>query len=135
MKSKVCIVIETYEGKIFGCYIDIIIDKVRKDMKDENAFVFNLESNGRHKSPIKFDILKEECDTAFWLFPDDYDGLFRCGNVEILIYKENRKSSSYCRQYENSRFDYRGVEKALVENPHPNGKDFTPKRIIVIQMN
>ena len=60
-KSKVCIVIENGDGEIFGCYINSTINGVWEWIKDENAFVFNLESNGRHKGPMKFDIKKERC--------------------------------------------------------------------------
>ena len=100
-----------------------------------NAFVFNLESKGRHEAPMKFDIKKENCYEAFKLYSDnEYRGwLFSCGNNDILIMKENCKSWSCCSQNEKCYFDYRGVEKALVQNPHPGR--FTPKRIIVIQMN
>ena len=141
-KSKVCIVIENEDGEIFGCYINSTIDKVYEypddnPIKDENAFVFNLESNGRHEGPMKFDIKKEEFDHVFSLCPDD-DLLFGCGYYDILIYKENEKSKSYCKQWKYSDFDYRGVEKALVQNPYNGTNDkeseFTPKRIIVIQM-
>ena len=137
MKSKICIVIENEDGEIFGCYINSTIDEVGWNIKDEHAFVFNLESNGRHKSPMKFDIKKEKCDYAFVLCSDNHfynsDWLFSCGNSDISIYKENKKSRSCCYQDKGSHFDYRGVEKALVQNPnYPN--NFTPKRFIVIQM-
>ena len=81
--------------------------------------------------------MKEKCDEAFYLFPDDdyYDMLFTCGCDDIVIYKEDRKSESRCQQNENSRFDYRGVEKALVQNPRSWNGSATPKRFIVIQMN
>ena len=136
-KSKICIVIENEDGEIFGCYINSTINKVGCFIRDEHAFVFNLESNGRHPTPIKFNIKKEECDCAFCIYSDDYFiELFYCGNADILIKKENKKSESFCYQWEKSHFDYRGVEKALIQNPYNvwNGKDFTPKRFIVIQM-
>ena len=138
MKSKICIVIENEDGEIFGCYINSIIDEVAIFIRDENAFIFNLESNGRHKAPMKFDILKENCNAAFELLSDDCGWLFHCGNDNILICKEDDKSESCCYQNQNSWFDYRGVEKALVQNPCVNDDDencFTPKRFIVIQMN
>ena len=131
--------IEKEEGEIFGCYINSIIEQSKR-VRDEHAFVFNLESNGRHEGPMKFDIKKEKWYGAFYLFPDWNDVLFDCG-YDIRIKKENFKSKSYCWQNENSRFDYRGVEKALVQNPYDgkidweNRPTFTPKRIIVIQMN
>jgi hypothetical protein len=142
-KSKISIIIEDETGNIFGCYIDKMIDINKQQwgvvkISDQHAFIFNLQSNGRHPAPIKFDIKKEECDRAFYMYPDSDYRLFYCGNADILIFKENEKSWSCCWQNENSRFDYRGVENALVQNPYDdcnNGKDFTPKRIIVIQMN
>ena len=107
-------------------------------IKDENSFVFNLESNGRHKGPMKFDILKEKSDRAFTLYPDYHDRLFHCGWDEIVIFKQNCKSYSNCWQGEYSCFDYQGVKKALIKNPkkvwNDHDKDFTTKRIIVIQM-
>ena len=140
-KSKVCIVIENEDGEIFGCYINSKIDEVSEwideKIKDENAFVFNLESNGRHEGPMKFDIKKEKSKHTFFLFPDYYDCLFQCGNCNILIKKENKKSESRCEQDNFSYFDYRGVEKALVQNPNEDAYDekyFTLKRFIVIQM-
>ena len=67
-----------------------------------------------------------------WLCGRDRLGL----RTLIAIYKENKKSQSYCRQNEKCFFDYRGVENALVQNPKKlfDGPTFTPKRIIVIQM-
>ena len=87
---------------------------------------------------MKFDIKKEQSEKAFWLCSDNYADLFQCGNSDIVIYKEDSKSESFCCQNENSHFDNRGVEKALVQNPRKDLDDpnyFTPKRIIVIQMN
>ena len=52
--------IENEDGEIFGCYINSTIDKINYWIKDENTFVFNLESNGRHEGPMKFDIKKEK---------------------------------------------------------------------------
>ena len=100
--------------------------------------MFNLESNGRHEGPMKFDIKKDQCQHAFYLW-SDYDNLFfRCGNEDIRIWKENEKSKSNCYQNSKSAFDFRGIQNALIPNPRRNWYDdneFTPKRIIVIQMN
>ena len=81
-----------------------------------------------------FKIKKEDCDKAFCLYPDWDDCLFICGN-DIWIFKENKKSESCCYQNEDAYFDYRGVGKALVQNPGFRNGSANPKRIIVIQMN
>ena len=49
--------------------------------------------------------------------------------------KENYKNESHCYQNED-RFDYHGIKKALCGKiyKYPNWEDFTPKRILVIQM-
>ena len=58
---------------------------------------------------------------------------------DIYLTKENYKNKSYCHQNEN-RFNYHGIEKALCgktrykENNEWKGEHFTPKRILVIQM-
>ena len=75
----------------------------------------------------------------------DMDGVLYHGNRLLpgvkkfvdWLYKENKKSWSCSRQLKDSRFDYRGVEKALVQKPRKvpyQGPTFTTKRFIVIQM-
>ena len=64
------------------------------EIKDQNAFVFNLESNGQHENPMKFDIKEEKCWRAFCLFSDDVPALFCCGWDDIKIMKENNKSNN-----------------------------------------
>ena len=103
-------------------------------VKDEHAFVFNLESNGRNEGPMKFDIKKKKCDEAFCLHADFRNELFSCGDCDIRIFKENRKSKSFCYQNEETVFNYRGVKKALVQNPGWRNGSANPKRFIVIQM-
>ena len=46
--------------------------------------------------------------------------------------KETNKSLSYCVQ-DNNWFDYYEKENALCGKTFPN--EFTPKRIVVVQMN
>ena len=54
------------------------------------------------------------------------------GGESIVLHGKAGSGKSGCIQNEYSYFDYRGVKKALVQNPK---QDFTPKRFIVIQMN
>ena len=59
--------------------------------------------------------------------------LIRLGDIGLL--KENCKNESYCDQNEY-RFDYHGIENALCGKTYCNFSGyFTPKRILVIQMN
>ena len=52
----------------------------------------------------------------------------------IGLFKQNSKSESHC--YQNDRtFDYHDIQNALIPNSYENTAYFTPKRIIVIQMN
>ena len=57
--------------------------------------------------------------------------LIRLG--DIVLRKENYKNESYCYQFEDN-FDYHGIEKALCGKILNNDENFTPKRILVIQM-
>ena len=53
---------------------------------------------------------------------------------DIFLKKENEKNRSWCSQNEN-RFNYHGIEKALCgKTKYPGDDNFTPKRILVIQM-
>ncbi|BFU18091.1 trichohyalin, putative [Entamoeba histolytica] len=124
-KKYIIIIIEDEEGNRFGGYVSEKIDKVGR-IYDSKSFVFSLESKGRLEGMIKFDIRQPQY--AFYLYNKSHDILFSFGNGygDILVYKENDKTRSYCKQ---NTFDYKEIENALC------GKyNFTPKRIIVIEM-
>ncbi|GAB1221000.1 hypothetical protein ENUP19_0062G0002 [Entamoeba nuttalli] len=127
-KEHIIIIIEDKKGNQFGGYVNSKIDKYDK-IYDSQSFLFSLESNGRMKGMKKFDI--EIPQNAFYLFNQSDDNLFSFGYglFDLVVYKENDKTKSYCNQ---RSFSYEGVSNALCGKQHPN--NFTPKRIIVIQM-
>ncbi|BFU18144.1 predicted protein [Entamoeba histolytica] len=125
-KEHIIIIIEDEDGNKFGGYVNSKIDKVDEWIYDSKSFVFSLESKGRMKGMMKFDI--KQPDYAFWLDNQSSDCLFEFGYGfgDIRVYKENYKTESYCKQ---CSFEYEGIRNALC------GKyNFTPKRIIGIEM-
>ncbi|BFU19403.1 predicted protein [Entamoeba histolytica] len=133
-KEHIIIIIEDTKGNKFGGYVNSKIDKVagiwifNGFINDSQSFLFSLESNGRMKGMKKFDIIQPEC--AFYLYTQSDDYLFSFGGSDIVVYKQNNKTESHCKQ---SSFEYEGISNALC------GKEwftnsFTPKRIIVIEM-
>ncbi|BFU21942.1 trichohyalin, putative [Entamoeba histolytica] len=128
-KEYIIIIIEDSEGNKFGGYVNEKINEDGYYTNDSNSFLFSLESKGRMKGMIKFDI--EIPQNAFCLFNQSDDRLFEFGHgySDILVCKENNKTQSYCNQYS---FEYEGISNALCGKQHPN--HFTPKRIIVIEM-
>ncbi|BFU24978.1 predicted protein [Entamoeba histolytica] len=128
-KEHIIIIIEDEEGNKFGGYVDSKINKVDKWIYDSKSFLFSLESNGRMKGMMKFDIKQPQY--AFCLYNQSHDRLFEFGFgyfgfCDIRVYKENNKTKSWCYQFS---FEYEGIENALCGN-----HDFTPKRIIAIEM-
>ncbi|BFU24553.1 TLD, putative [Entamoeba histolytica] len=130
-KEHIIIIIEDEEGNKFGGYVNEKIDEVDGYINDSKSFVFSLESNGRMKGMMKFDIKQPQ--HAFWLDNQSYDWLFAFGLggyfCDIYVYKENNKTESWCEQYS---FEYEGISNALCGKEWPNR--FTTKRIIVIEM-
>ena len=126
-KKQLLFVIEDEENNKFGGYLNETIDKIgyNKYITDSKAFLFSLQSNGRIKGMMKFEI--KDSSHAFVLSNDGYSPLFWFGYGEDLkIYRKQYKTDSYCTQ---SSYEYHGNEKALC------GKDkFIPKRFVVIQM-
>ncbi|BFU22105.1 trichohyalin, putative [Entamoeba histolytica] len=121
------IIIEDTNGNKFGGYVNEKIDKYGYDwINDSKSFVFSLESNGRMERMMKFDI--KDPRYAFYLFNQSDNCLFEFGFSDILVYKENYKTYSFCQH----SFEYNGITKALCGKQYP--KRFTPKRIIVIEM-
>ncbi|EMD49145.1 Hypothetical protein EHI5A_130390, partial [Entamoeba histolytica KU27] len=123
-KEHIMILIEDEDGNKFGGYVNEKIDKVESCITDQKSFVFSLESNGRMKEAMKFDIKYPQY--AFILLNQSYSCLFKFGYNDIFVYKENYKTISYCDQ---QSFEYNGISNALCGKYY-----FTPKRIIVIEM-
>ncbi|BFU22429.1 predicted protein [Entamoeba histolytica] len=128
-KEHIIIIIEDTKGNKFGGYVNSKIIKYGY-IYDSQSFVFSLESNGRMEGFMKFDIIQPQ--NAFCLFNQSHDILFKFGfgYGDILVYKENNKTYSYCKQHS---FKYKGIKNALCGNKWLTNY-FTPKRIIVIEM-
>ncbi|BFU18877.1 trichohyalin, putative [Entamoeba histolytica] len=123
-KEHIIIIIEDEDGNKFGGYVNSKIDKVGW-INDSQSFVFSLESNGRMKRMMKFDI--KESQYAFCLCSQSHDCLFSFGDGnDIVVCKENYKTISYCEQ---DSYEYEGISNALCGK-----EDFMPKRIIAIEM-
>ncbi|BFU21880.1 trichohyalin, putative [Entamoeba histolytica] len=127
-KEHIIIIIEDEDGNKFGGYVNSKIDRVDDYINDSKSFVFSLESNGRIEEMKKFDI--KEPEYAFYLHNQSDDLLFAFGfgdgYEDIIVFKENDKTQSFCNQYS---FEYNEIENALCGN-----ENFTPKRFIVIEM-
>ena len=131
-KKQLVFLIEDIDGEKFGYYLNTeIIEKYDLGMNetDNKSFEFNLESNGRLKQPMKFEI-EHLYGGGYCLYEKSWIGnLISLG--DIRLFKENNKNESCCWQHED-KFDYHGIWKALCGKTWPNY--FTPKRILVIQM-
>ncbi|BFU19799.1 trichohyalin, putative [Entamoeba histolytica] len=127
-KEHLIIIIEDSRGNKFGGYVNSKIDKVGQWIYDSKSFVFSLESKGRMKRMMKFDI--KEPGHAFWLDNQSNNYLFAFGwSGDILVCKENYKTISSCKQ---CSFEFEGISNALCGKEYT--EPFTPERIIVIEM-
>ncbi|BFU26171.1 trichohyalin, putative [Entamoeba histolytica] len=125
-KEYIIIIIEDSDGNKFGGYVNSKIDRVYGNyIYDSKSFVFSLESNGRMKGMMKFDIKQPEY--AFKIYKQSDDYLFSFGyRHDICVFKENYKKYSYCDQ---DSFEYKGISNALCGKYY-----FKPKHFIVIEM-
>ncbi|BFU19425.1 trichohyalin, putative [Entamoeba histolytica] len=127
-KEHIIIIIEDEDGNKFGGYVNSKIDKAGGFINDSQSFVFSLESNGRMKGMMKFDIIEPQ--NAFYLGKQSDDCLFAFGYCDIVVYKERYKTQSF---YDQNTFDYKGISNALCGTGLFKNF-FIPKRIIVIEM-
>ena len=84
---------------------------------------------------MKFEIKFLDCG-GYELF-EESDEYYLILLGDIVLFKENHKNGSKCWEYQNY-FDYHGIEDALCRkesNFYNPSEFFTPKRILVIQMN
>ena len=90
-KQNLIFLIETEDNIKFGGFISSKIDKIRKFISDENAYVFTFKDN----NPMKFDINKYRKYDAFYLFNKLNYCLFEIGYEDIFIFKHNQKSNIF----------------------------------------
>ena len=118
--EKLVFLIEDNHGNVFGGYVDAKIDGYQfcehgewkgSAIIDPKTFVFSLKSNGRLEGPMKFNIKSEDNDNAFQIFNQENEVLFSFGKKDIVIKKENQRTTSYCEQFS---FDYQGGQGVLV---------------------
>ena len=131
-------IIEDDHNEKFGYYLNTkIIDKYGYWIStNTQSFEFNIESNGRLKSMMKFSI--KNTNRGYFLNDKSDELLISLGN--IILYKENNRYISYCIQREEL-YDYQGIPNAVCgrtnyqdENGKWKGEFFTPLRIQIIQM-
>ena len=138
-KKQLLFHIEDTYGERFGYYLNTqIMNRCNyffTTQTDDKSFEFNLHSNGRMNSMTKFNI--KNTSSGYFLSPKSNKTLIYLG--DIVLYKQNYKSLSYCQQSENY-YDYQGITNALCGRPYSNfffsfiRVCFTPMKITVIQM-
>ena len=143
-KSKLVFLIEDKDGEIFGYYLNTkVVEKYlwsNQQETDKNSFEFNLQSHGRLKEPMKFEIKDLEKGGIHLYEKSDIgngnNGYYLVCLGDIHLKKRHQRNTSYCNQH-GSYFDYHGIEKALcgkTGSRNNSGEKFTVKRIVVIQM-
>lgn len=122
-KKDLALFIETKTGRRFGCFIPTSINSTDTFVNDNGIFVFCF----RDSVGMKFD--KVDGANAFMLCSNRSTQLFKIGNLDIIVQKNNT-TNSLCYQNKNSSFDYHNVRNALLGRTG----GFKPKHIRVFQM-
>ena len=137
-RRNLIFVIEDTENNKFGYYLNTKISRIGTSISDEFAFVFTLENNGRLKEGngmMKYETKVEEWNC--WIHDKDKNTLagLGCGHT-ICLRKSQEKDASFYEQIDD-KFDYHGTKDVVLGRRNPEGLPtrFTPKRIVVIQMN
>ena len=134
-RNHLVFLIEDEDGEQFGFYHnDEIVDDLQIKYSDRFSFYFNLKSNGRLPTPMKFK-QKTSAMIEYKLSSKRIHKLIQLG--DILLFKEDFKEKSLCRRNVDKCYgDYNGIDVALCgkSGPKRSGMNFIPKRILVIQM-
>ena len=130
-KSKLMFLIEKDNKDLIGYYLNTqVVEKYEKTIPtDSKTFHFSLRSNGRVPDPIKYEI-KDVMKGGIGLEYNNDCYLVSIGYIRLKKY--HVKHFSFVYNSTPSFFDYHGYENPLTSNYYHH---FTPKRIIVIQMN
>ena len=136
-RKQLLFIIEDDRNEKFGYYINTTIDKYNQWIEtDQKSFSFNIESNGRIESMVKFPI--KDLSYGCFVYYQTNETLIEIG--DIVLKKQEKKHLSYCNQNEE-RYDYKGFENAICgrtltkENKESDDNhNFYPLRFSVIQM-
>ena len=133
-KKQLLFLIEDTDGEKFGYFENTSIceNDFKLKKSDLNSFAFNLKSNGRLPSPMKFES-KTEWNKCNLSYKSD-SVLITIGDIHLC--KKESKNQSFCEQNEDI-FNYHGFEKGLCGKIGEKcwGEKFVPKRFVVVQMN
>lgn len=95
------------------------------------SFHFNLSSHGRLSQPIKISIV-DTIKGGIRLWSPGNSMLIDLG--DIVLYKENRKDESYCKDQRRDKFNYGEIKNSLCGITQSNGGPFSLKRFLVYQL-
>ena len=130
-KNELIFVIETTEGEKIGFYMDKSIGKATEMIPGgTESFHFNLQSNGRLESPMKFESVKGK-EKGIQMGEKKQSMLITIGDVVVM---KDQKQKAKWEQSES--FEYDGIRNALVGKKHDKGKatKFGIKKLSVIEM-
>ena len=130
-KNHLIFIIEDMNGNKFGVYIDEKINTNREWTPITNSsFIFSLETNGRNTAK-KFEF--KDTTHGYKLYANDDPNLISIGNGAIHLFKyQNSNQSTISKQDEY--IDYENEMNSLHGETNDNPIQFTPKRIVVYQM-
>ena len=133
-KKQLIFLIEDTNGYLFGYYLNTeIIEKYQVDQSTDNeSFLFSLNSQNKLSSMMKFEI--KDTHWGCMLYKNDEDYLIALGCGGIFLYKKNYKEESYSWK-QPKYFNYHDINISLCGKETYRDICFTPKRILVIQMN
>ena len=132
-KKQLIFLVEDTNGYLFGYYLHTEIQaKYRVDQStDEHTFLFLLDSQGVIPSMMKFEI--KDTHWGCMLYENDEDYLIGLGCGGIFLQKQNYKEESYSWK-QPKYFNYHDIPISLCGKTTYKDICFTPKRILVIQM-
>ena len=129
-----------FANSSFGIYFNNEIiqrDVVGETIIDENTFVFNLESNGRLKTPMKFELNKNKYSfgklNEIWYQWSGFGEIFDFR--DLFIRPVNDRDKSFCRN--SNCFVSNGIDFPLCGRKSHWDKEssfFDLKRLVIIQM-
>ena len=120
-KSSIMILIDNDKEK-FGFYMPNEIKQIGKYCESEECFIFSL--NRQQCYPLK------EKKYAICIYKSNDEKLLTIGKEDIVLYKQEKKEKSYCRQKSFNYFNDRNVLIGKEGKSNP----FNPQRIVIFQM-